>query len=116
MASGWTNLAFVPDDASELPTLRQTGWSVLGLLSFGQELSGYDLKKWANWSLRFFYWAPSYSQIYNELRRLEELGLATSRVVNKDDVRGKRLYAITSAGSAALAAWANGTEPEPRGA
>ena len=72
-----------------LPNLRPTSWAVLGLLSFGEELSGYDLKKWADWSLRFFYWAPSYSQIYGELRKLEEIGYATSRVVNKDDVRGR---------------------------
>lgn len=103
----------MPDQSSPLPLLKSTGWAVLGLLSFGEELSGYDLKQWANWSLRFFYWAPSYSQIYNELRRLEELGLATSRIVNKDDVRGKRLYSITLAGEEALTAWADSTEPEP---
>jgi DNA-binding PadR family transcriptional regulator len=90
-----------------LPSLRPTSWAVLGLLSFGEELSGYDLKKWADWSLRFFYWAPSYSQIYGELRKLEEIGYATSRVVNKDDLRGKRLYTITSEGEEAVARWAS---------
>ncbi|EHR50310.1 putative transcriptional regulator [Saccharomonospora marina XMU15] len=102
------------DEASEaLPSLRPTSWAVLGLLSFGSELSGYDLKKWADWSLRFFYWAPSYSQIYSELRRLEEHGFATSRVVTKDDVRGKRLYAITKEGERAIARWVNETPAEP---
>jgi DNA-binding PadR family transcriptional regulator len=95
------------DDDTPLPSLRPTSWAVLGLLSFGEELSGYDLKKWADWSLRFFYWAPSYSQIYGELRKLEELGYATSRVVNKDDVRGKRLYTITPEGQDAVAQWAS---------
>lgn len=38
---------------------------MLGLLSFDQELSGYDLKKWADGSLRFFYWSPAISQIYS---------------------------------------------------
>lgn len=94
-------------DDDPLPNLRPTSWAVLGLLSFGEELSGYDLKKWADWSLRFFYWAPSYSQIYGELRKLEEIGYATSRVVTKDDVRGKRLYRITPDGEAAVARWAN---------
>ncbi|WP_300681868.1 helix-turn-helix transcriptional regulator [Nocardioides sp.] len=93
-------------EPSPLPKLRPTSWAVLGLLSFGEELSGYDLKKWADWSLRFFYWAPSYSQIYGELRKLEELGFATSRVVSEDDVRGKRLYTITDAGQEAVARWA----------
>ncbi|MGY1812089.1 helix-turn-helix transcriptional regulator [Blastococcus sp. SYSU D00820] len=95
------------------PSLRPTSWAVLGLLSFGEELSGYDLKKWADWSLRFFYWAPSYSQIYGELRRLEEIGYATSRVVTKDDVRGKRLYSITPAGEEAVTRWANDAPVEP---
>lgn len=95
------------NDGTPLPQLRPTSWAVLGLLSFGEELSGYDLKKWADWSLRFFYWAPSYSQIYGELRKLEELGFATSRVVTKDDVRGKRLYTITPAGEEAVARWAS---------
>ncbi|ASR36259.1 PadR family transcriptional regulator [Prauserella marina] len=101
------------DTAAELPTLRPTSWAVLGLLSFGEELSGYDLKKWADWSLRFFYWAPSYSQIYGELRRLEHIGYAASRVVTKDDVRGKRLYAITPEGEQAVTRWANEAPLEP---
>src|SRR6478736_3228927 len=37
----------------------------------------------------------------------EELGFATSRVVNKDDVRGKRLYTITPEGETAVARWAS---------
>lgn len=98
---------------TELPNLRTTSWAVLGLLSFGSELSGYDLKKWADWSLRFFYWAPSFSQIYSELRKLEGLGYATSRVVSKDDVRGKRLYSITPAGTEAMSRWANESPVEP---
>lgn len=99
--------------AGPLPDLRPTTWAVLGLLSFGQELSGYDLKKWADWSLRFFYWAPSYSQIYSELRRLEALGFAVSRVVSKDDVRGKRLYQITDEGARMVARWAEEAPVDP---
>jgi DNA-binding PadR family transcriptional regulator len=79
--------------------------AVLGLLSFGQELSGYDLKKWADHSLRFFFWSPAISQIYSELRRLESLGYVTSRVVAKDDTRGRRLYRITEEGRQWLAQW-----------
>lgn len=101
------------DDDTGLPNLRTTSWAVLGLLSFGSELSGYDLKKWADWSLRFFYWAPSFSQIYGELRRLENLGYATSRVVSKDDVRGKRLYSITDEGKRAISRWAAESPVEP---
>ena len=99
------------DDAT--PSLPPTGWAVLGLLSFGEELSGYDLKRWADWSLRFFYWSPSFSQIYSELRRLEKLGLATSRIETRDDVRGKRMYRITEAGRDALGGWAADEHVDP---
>ncbi|WP_327358268.1 PadR family transcriptional regulator [Streptomyces sp. NBC_01304] len=86
--------------------LPQTAWAVLGLLSFPGERTGYELKKWADASLRFFYWSPAISQIYAELRRLESLGYATSRRSGPEAPRTKRTYAITDEGRAALAAWA----------
>ncbi|WP_409239526.1 helix-turn-helix transcriptional regulator [Streptomyces sp. PA5.6] len=87
--------------------LPPTAWAVLGLLSFPGERTGYELKKWADASLRFFYWSPAISQIYAELRRLEALGYATSRRSGPDAPRTKRAYAITDAGRAALSAWAD---------
>ncbi|WP_280296902.1 PadR family transcriptional regulator [Nocardia abscessus] len=91
-----------------VPDLPTTAWAVLGMLSHADELSGYDLKKWADWSLQFFYWSPSFSQIYAELKRLEKHGYATSRTVaHEDGVRGKRMYAITPEGRAAAANWVN---------
>ncbi|MFF3643323.1 PadR family transcriptional regulator [Streptomyces sp. NPDC002564] len=88
--------------------LPPTAWAVLGLLSFPGERTGYELKKWADASLRFFYWSPAISQIYAELRRLEALGYATSRRSGPDAPRTKRSYAITEEGRTALAAWADG--------
>lgn len=88
-----------------MPSLPATSWTVLGLLSFGRDLSGYDLKKWADNSLRFFYWSPAASQIYAELRRLEKVGYATSSVAAQDELRNKRVYSITEEGRAALRAW-----------
>lgn len=90
-----------------------TGWAVLGLLSFGRELSGYDLKKWADSSLRFFYWSPASSQIYAELGRLERLGYVTSRVAAQDDLRNKRLFRITAAGTNAITEWVQHSAVEP---
>lgn len=83
------------------------------MLSFGRELSGYDLKKWADNSLRFFYWSPASSQIYAELRRLERLGLVTSRVAAQDDLRNKRLFAITPTGREAISHWVQHSTVEP---
>lgn len=89
--------------------LPPTAWAVLGLLSFPGDRTGYELKKWADSSLRFFYWSPAISQIYAELRRLEELGYAASVPSGPDEVRAKRRYGITPAGREALAVWASDT-------
>jgi DNA-binding PadR family transcriptional regulator len=94
-------------------TVPATGWAVLGLLSFGRELTGYDLKKWADHSLRFFYWSPAISQIYSELKRLERLGYVTSRTVAQDELRNKRVYAITEEGRLALTEWVQHAPVEP---
>lgn len=97
-------------EKQDLPqALPPTAWAVLGLLSFPGERTGYELKKWADSSLRFFYWSPAISQIYAELRRLEELGYAASVRSGPEEVRTKRRYAITDAGRAALAGWASDT-------
>ncbi|MFE2284256.1 PadR family transcriptional regulator [Streptomyces sp. NPDC059443] len=91
---------------SKKQELPPTAWAVLGLLSFPGERTGYELKKWADSSLRFFYWSPAISQIYAELRRLEELGYAASVRSGPEEARAKRRYAITPAGREALAGWA----------
>ncbi|WP_329388631.1 PadR family transcriptional regulator [Streptomyces sp. NBC_01351] len=90
--------------------LPPTAWAVLGLLSFPGERTGYELKKWADSSLRFFYWSPAISQIYAELRRLEERGYASSARSGPEEARAKRRYAITDAGREALAGWAADTD------
>ncbi|NLU83266.1 PadR family transcriptional regulator [Rhodococcus sp. HNM0569] len=75
------------------------------MLTFGEELSGNDAKKWADWSVGFFYWSPSVSQVYSELKKLESLGLVRSRKIAEAGVRGRRVYAITPDGIAAVQAW-----------
>lgn len=88
-----------------------TGWALLGMLSGGAELSGYDIKKWINWAIRFFYSSPAYSQIYSELKRLEKLGLLSSRV--EAGIRSRRMYKITDDGLTAVSRWANEDSVEP---
>lgn len=86
------------DPASEKsakPALASTSWALLGMLSYEEEVSGYDLKKWIDWSVDLYYWSPSYSQIYTELKKLESLGLVTSRVERDEGTRSRRLYKIT---------------------
>lgn len=90
-----------------------TGFAVLGLLSAGQELSGYDLKKWADNSIDFFFWSPALSHIYTALRDLEARGLVRHRVVDQDALPNKRLYSITDDGREALTRWLHKAPVEP---
>lgn len=92
--------------------LPNTSYAVLGLLSLADELSGYDLKRWAE-NLRFFYWSPAQSQIYAELRRLSALGLVAEREVEQTGRPDKRLYRITERGLAELRRWLEETPVEP---
>ena len=85
-----------------------TGYAILGLLTFGDELTGYEVKQRADVTLRFYWVSPAMSQIYTELRRLTEHGLvaADARV---DGGREVTTYAITAAGQAALREWMDTT-------
>jgi DNA-binding PadR family transcriptional regulator len=71
------------------------------------------VKKLTEWSIRYFYWSPSFSQIYTELKKLEKLGLATSRVDYDNGARSRRLYKITDAGLESVKRWANDTPADP---
>jgi DNA-binding PadR family transcriptional regulator len=93
--------------------ISPTAYAVLGLLSFGRDLSGYDLKKWADSSLRLFYFRPATSQIYAELKRLERAGYVSSREEPQDELRNKRVYRITASGRAALTRWIEDAPVEP---
>lgn len=86
-----------------------TAWTVLGMLAFGEGLSGYDLKSWADRSLNYFYWSPSFSQVYSELKKLEGHGLVESSQ-EEGEARGRRVYTITPAGISAVRAWSQNAE------
>ena len=60
-------------------------------------------------------WEVKPSQIYTTLSRLEESGLVTQTAVEQDGGPEKRIYDITPAGQAELAAWFSGAvEDEPQ--
>jgi DNA-binding PadR family transcriptional regulator len=100
-------------DQEGKPNLAATSWALLGMLSYEYELSGYDIRKWIDWSMRFFYGSPAYSQIYSELKKLEQLGFVTSRVENGSGTRNRRLYKITEEGMDAVTRWANDAPLDP---
>lgn len=81
-----------------------TGYTLLGLLSFGRELSGYELKQWAD-NLRFFWSAPAMSQVYRELERLTAGGLVDQRMVVREGSRSTKVYALSDRGREAVRAW-----------
>lgn len=85
-----------------------TGYALLGLLTFGDELTGYELKQRADVTLRFYWVSPAMSQIYTELRRLTEHGLVAANP-RTDGGREVTTYAITTAGQAALRDWMDTT-------
>ncbi|BBZ42508.1 hypothetical protein MCNS_55710 [Mycobacterium conspicuum] len=104
------------DPAREKPTtaaLAATSRALLCMMSYEEEISGYDLKKWIDWSVDLYYWSPSYSQIYTELKKLESLGLVTSRVERDEGTRTRRLYKITQAGMDAAIEWVNDAPVDP---
>jgi DNA-binding PadR family transcriptional regulator len=94
------------------PPPTATGYALLGLLSFGSELSGYELKQWADGSLRFFWAAPAMSQVYRELERLAEVGHVEQRSVVRDGTRSTKVYRLAPSGEAVVRAWLAET-PEP---
>ncbi|MBA3782916.1 PadR family transcriptional regulator [Nocardioides sp. InS609-2] len=77
-----------------------TSYALLGLLTFGDELTGYELKQRADMTLRFYWVSPAMSQVYSELARLTEAGL----VHKLGEGRGTT-YRITAHGRRDLAAW-----------
>ncbi len=85
-----------------------TGYAILGLLTFGDELTGYEIKQRADMTLRFYWVSPAMSQIYTELRRLTDRGLVAAST-RTDGGRDVTSYAITDTGQTALRGWMDGT-------
>ncbi|PUA80871.1 PadR family transcriptional regulator [Nocardioides currus] len=86
--------------------LPVTSYALLGLLTFGDALTGYELKQRADATLRFYWVSPAMSQVYSELARLTDHGL----VVATGEGRGTT-YTISDAGREALVAWMGHSPP-----
>ncbi len=83
--------------------------ALLGLLA-RRPLSGYEILKRFSRSIVFF-WNAKRSQIYAELKRMERLGLVSSRLTIQQRRPNKRHYALTPVGRAALRAWLDTPTP-----
>ena len=84
--------------------LPVTSYALLGLLTFGDELTGYELKQRADRTLGFYWVAPAMSQVYSELSRLHRLGLVAARE-DRTEGRTTRRYRISEAGRERLQRW-----------
>jgi DNA-binding PadR family transcriptional regulator len=82
--------------------LSNTSYVLLGFLE-SHPHSGYDIKRIADHSTRFF-WQISYGQIYPELKRLVDLGLAAHQPGSRGG-RTRNVYRITAKGRRALRSW-----------
>jgi len=93
-----------------------TSYALLGLLAFDEStesvgLTGYELKRRADNTLRFYWVSPAMSQVYSELNRLAALDYVD---VHEDHGGGRttRHYRITAAGRRALEEWLADRPPE----
>jgi DNA-binding PadR family transcriptional regulator len=89
-----------------MPERTITELTVLAMLGHlrRREVSGYDLKKFADDSLGYL-WAPSKTQLYVVLRRLVQDGLVQARDVPQADRPDKQLYRITAEGRSVVREW-----------
>lgn len=77
--------------------------AILGLLSH-QDLTGYEIKKCMDGSLRFF-WGASFGSIYPTLKELADKGFAVKVDTPTAGDRNQIKYAITEQGRAHLRKW-----------
>ena len=75
---------------------------LLGLLSI-ESMTGYEMKKRLDTSLRFF-WGGSYGSIYPTLNQLETEGKVTKEDTSSNG-REKITYSITAYGKETLKEW-----------
>lgn len=84
--------------------------AILGFLSY-LPLSGYDLKKAFDNSVQHF-WPANQSQIYRTLAELEQNGLVTMEVIEREERLDMKIYHVTEAGRAELHTWLTTPQPE----
>jgi len=83
---------------------NRTAYVILGMLSIGQNLSGYEIHKAIEDNFGSF-WGESYGQIYPSLKRLAAEGLIEPGKLVSGPGRRRQGYALTDAGRASLREW-----------
>lgn len=84
------------------PRLSTAAYAILGLLELGGSQTTYELKRYIDGSIGYF-WPFPHSQLYAETRRLEDHGLI--RAEEEQHGRRRRNLHLTDQGKVALADW-----------
>jgi PadR family transcriptional regulator, regulatory protein AphA len=85
-------------------------YAILGFIQH-KSLSGYDLKRVFDTSVRHF-WQADQSQIYRTLNKLTHQGWAEMEVIEQSDRPDRKIYHITPAGREELRGWLSGPLPD----
>ncbi len=93
-----------------MPKTNKSKYAIIGMLSL-RPMSGYEMKKVIAQSIGHF-WNESFGQIYPNLKRLVEEGLATRQTEKRPIKLNRYVYALTDAGRAELHDWLK-EPPEP---
>ncbi len=78
-------------------------YAILAALN-NQECSGYDLAKYFEESIGYF-WSATHQQIYRELALLEDRGWVKGKTIEQEDRPNKKLFALTSLGQEQMTEW-----------
>jgi len=85
--------------------------ALLAVLS-ADPMTGYDLVKYFDGTVAFV-WSAPHSQVYPELRRMEQAGLIEATTVPRGERATKREYSLTREGERELHRWASEVHPPP---
>lgn len=83
--------------------INKTKYALLGVLNL-MSGSGYDIKKFCDSSIGFF-WNENYGHIYPMLQKMEKEELVTKRVEQTEKKPSKNIYSITEKGKEELEQW-----------
>jgi PadR family transcriptional regulator AphA len=83
--------------------------AILGFLNY-KPLTGYDLKKVFDTSVRHFWYADQ-SQIYRTLAHLTERNMVELEIIEQSDRPDRKVYHITGLGQKELREWLTGPFP-----
>lgn len=78
-------------------------YAILGFLDM-MPLSGYDLKKMFDSSVKF-YWSATHTQIYRTLNEIHKDELVEVELIHQTDSPNKKVYSITEKGKEDLHKW-----------